>query len=436
MPEDSIDSIDSATATRQMVSMALLAIWIGALAGFASWLFIAVDHYGFVFFWERLPELFGGVPEWVVTVAVVAVTTLAAALIVVLWKRRPFDTGLAVAEYDRDGRIEYRSAFAGAGFALFSLFSGASLGPEAALTDINGGLGTYVAEKLHLKSEQVRLMAYAGVAGAFGAFFGAAPVGALLAAELISPKSLSISRTSLIEGLGAGASGWVVYQALGGHKLAPMMIFPGVEQLRMVDLGWALALGVVGGVLGLGYGFGLIKARVRLRGLRRRPLLAALAGGSVTAAAIVISPRLLASGQAEVEPLIADAVAIGAAFLVLLGVAKLLLNIWSLSTAYFGGPIFPVVFSGVCFGLALNLLVPGIPQGVAVMSLAAGMTVSATVAPLSITIFLALLADPQLTSVIAVAAVAAFLVRQYLAPTLPGVYRATHAAERDTAARS
>ncbi len=63
------------------------------------------------------------------------------------------------------------------------------------------------------------------------------------------------------------------------------------------------------------------------------------------------------------------------------------------------------------------------------MALATGMVVSAAVAPLSVTVFLALLSEPELVSVIAVAAVAAFVVRQFLAPTLPGVYRATRAEE-------
>jgi H+/Cl- antiporter ClcA len=54
--------------------------------------------------------------------------------------------------------------------------------------------------------------------------------------------------------------------------------------------------------------------------------------------------------------------------LLVLGVAKLVLSGWSLSTGYFGGPLFPVIFAGTCFGLALNLAVPAIPHGVAVIS--------------------------------------------------------------------
>ena len=103
----------------------------------------------------------------------------------------------------------------------------------------------------------------------------------------------------------------------------------------------------------------------------------------------------------------------------------------SLSTAYFGGPLFPLMFAALCFGLALNIAVPGVPQGVAVMALMAGMLVAATAAPLSMTIFLVLVTNPQLASVIAIGAVASYIVRQAVAPTLPGVYRQTGAAERE-----
>jgi len=64
----------------------------------------------------------------------------------------------------------------------------------------------------------------------------------------------------------------------------------------------------------------------------------------------------------------------------------------------------------------------------------AGLVVSAAVAPLSVTVFLALIVDPSLTSVIAISAVAAFIVRQLIAPTLPGIYRATRAREDELAA--
>lgn len=422
-------AVDSVHAAREIVRLLLVAILVGSLAGLATWAFIAADHFGVEFLWTTLPELATGVPAWAVSVGVVTVMTLLASAVVAFVGARPFDMGAAEAEYDHEGRMDYRRVGVGTLFSLFSLFSGAPVGPEAPLTDINGGLGTFVAEKLKLSGAQVKTMTYAGVAGAFSAFFGVAPVGAVLAAELISPKSLSISRVEIVSGLGAGAAGWVVYSALGGHKISPVLVFPGAENVTMTDLALAAALGIAGGIIGLTYGKGLMAARLRLQGVRSKPWLAALVGGVPVAVAAAAAPFLLFSGQSEMPRLIEGAATFGALALLAFGIGKLALSGWSLSSAYFGGPIFPVIFAGTCFGLALNLALPVVPQGVAVVAIVTGMTVAAAVAPLSVTLFISMVADPVLAPAIAIAAVFAFAVRQLLAPTLPGIYRATHANE-------
>jgi H+/Cl- antiporter ClcA len=213
-----------------------------------------------------------------------------------------------------------------------------------------------------------------------------------------------------------------------------MLVFPSYTEPRLSDLALAILIGAVGGLIGLAYGAALLKTRLATQGLRCRPWLAALAGGGATALAALATPFLLFSGQSQVPDLIEQAATLGVLLLVLIGIAKLALSGWALSTAYFGGPLFPLVFAGTAFGLAVNQLVPGVPQGVAVLGMAAGMAVAASAAPLSITLFLSLIAEPSLAPVIAIAAVAAFIVRQAIAPTLPGVYRATRAKEERASA--
>ncbi len=286
-----------------------------------------------------------------------------------------------------------------------------------------------IAERLGLESRHLRIITYTGVAGAFGAFFGAAPVGALLAAELISPKAMNISRLELAAGLASGATAYVVYLLLGGHVVNRMLMFPTFEHARMTDVVLGVAVGIVGAVIGLVYAGGFMKVRLAMQKVRVRPWLAALLGGAPLVAAALFAPYLMFSGQSETPKLLAQAATLGVVVLLALGIGKLVLSVWSLSTAYFGGPIFPVIFVGTCFGLVLNLLVPSIPQGVAVTAMIAGMTVAATAAPFSVTLFIALISEPALAPVIALAAVAAFIVRQAVAPTVPGVYRATRAAE-------
>jgi hypothetical protein len=194
-PASLAEPIDSVTASRAAAVLFLASILVGILCGLARFLFVAASHYGIELLWHRIPEALPGIPAAAVSIAVVGAMTLLATGIVVASRGRPADMGRAEAEFDREGRIEYRHLPAGIGFSLSSLWSGAAIGPEAALIDLNGAIGTWLGDRFSMGPEQVRTLAYAGVAGAFGAFFGAAPVGALLAAELISPKAVSISRT-------------------------------------------------------------------------------------------------------------------------------------------------------------------------------------------------------------------------------------------------
>jgi H+/Cl- antiporter ClcA len=427
--------IDSRELAREGTRLLLFSAVLGVITGAATWLFLTVDHYGVAFLWDTLPQRFPSAPTWAVPVVVVLTMTAIAALIALACKGRPFDTGAAEHEYDQQGRMEYRRILPGAAFSLASLFSGAAIGPEAPLVDINGGLGTLVAERMRLRPGQVRMMTYAGVAGALAAFLGGAPVGALLAMEFISPKAISMSRTDMVAGLASGATAWVTFIALGGQSIAALFPFPDYTAPTLPDLALAIALGVLGGAVGLVYGGIFVKARVRFQALRAKPILAGVAGGLVIATAAVASPYLMFSGQSQVPDVLEKAATLGVVTLLLLGIGKIALSVWSLSTAYFGGPLFPLMFAGMCFGLALNLAVPGIPQGVAVMALIAGMLVAATASPLSMTVFLILISNHELASVIAIGAVSAYIVRQAIAPTLPGVYRQTAAAEQ-TAAQS
>ena len=235
--------IDSRELARTGTKLLLLALVVGLITGAATWLFLFVDHHGVVFLWETLPERFPSAPTWAVPVAVVVAMTAIASLIALVCKGRPFDTGVAEHEYDQEGRMEYRRMLPGAAFALASLFSGAAIGPEAPLIDINGGLGTLLADTVGLRPKQVKMMAYAGVAGALAAFLGGAPMGALLAMEFISPKSVSMSRTDMVLGLTSGATAWATYIMLGGHPIAMLFPFAYYTSVSVVDLGLAVGLG-------------------------------------------------------------------------------------------------------------------------------------------------------------------------------------------------
>ena len=126
-------------------------------------------------------------------------------------------------------------------------------------------------------------------------------------------------------------------------------------------------------------------------------------------------PLTLFSGEAETTDLILYASQIGVAMLIVLGLAKLLATCLLLATGWKGGYIFPIMFASVAFGMAVNLVFPGIPVAVTVAATVAGALVAALKAPLFAALFTLILVQKETAPVIAVAVVVSALLTASLA---------------------
>jgi H+/Cl- antiporter ClcA len=70
----------------------------------------------------------------------------------------PGEIGLIVDNiHSRGGRIETRENSSMLLSSLISISAGGSLGPEAPMVQVTGSLGTWVADRLHLQEEALRL---------------------------------------------------------------------------------------------------------------------------------------------------------------------------------------------------------------------------------------------------------------------------------------
>lgn len=159
-------------------------------------------------------------------------------------------------------------------------WSGASVGPEGSLVFLTGGLGTFVFERLKLQNDDVQVLTYSAIAGAFGGFFGSPILGAVGAVEYMFIKELNLYR-HLIPGLIAASVGYGVYFAILHTSFLGIYDFPNFASLRVVDLGWALLVGVIAGAMGILFKlvFGLTH-RVFGR-LNKKPVIRATIGGLV-----------------------------------------------------------------------------------------------------------------------------------------------------------
>ena len=327
--------------------------------------------------------------------------------------------GVAQTEYAQTGGLSYRKLPNILLQGFIALWSGAAIGPEGTLVFLTGGLGTFVSERLKLQKDDVQVLVYSAIAGAFGGFFGSPIVGAVGAVEYMFIKELNLYR-HLIPGLIAGAVGYGVYFAILHTSFLGVYSFPNFAALRVVDLVWALLVGIIAALIGTLFKivFGLVH-RVFVR-FNKRPIVRSIIGGLIIGLIGSFLPLTLYSGQNQLLQIVHNPAAYGIGILLLLMLVKMLLTSTSFATGFDGGPIFPLLFIGGTLGQVLSEILPFIPQGVGVLAGMAGAACAFFPIPLTLALLLGLFGgQTDLIPVIVIGAVIGFIVSKALTPLLP-----------------
>lgn len=327
--------------------------------------------------------------------------------------------GVAQKQYAQTGRLEYRKVPSIILQAFIALWSGAAVGPEGPLVFLTGGIGTFISERLKLQKDDVQVLVYSSIAGAFGGFLGSPIIGAVGAYEYMFIKELDFYR-HLIPGLIAAAAGWSVYFAILHTSFLGIYSFPNFASPRIIDLGFALLVGIIAGFIGLMFKviFGIM--HLLFDRLNKRPIVCGVIGGLVIGAIGSFLPLTLYSGQNQLLQIIHNPAVYDIGILLLMMLVKSLLTSTSFATGFEGGPIFPLLFIGGTMGLAISKILIFIPQGVAVTAGMAGVACAVFPIPLTIAIFLGFLGgQPDLLPVVVIGAVTGFIISKALTPYLP-----------------
>jgi chloride channel protein, CIC family len=327
--------------------------------------------------------------------------------------------GVVQSQYAQTGRINPRKVPSIILQAFISLWSGAPVGPEGPLTFLTGGFGTYLSERLKLKKNDVQVLVYSSIAGAFGGFFGSPVIGAVGAIEYMFIKELDIYR-HLIPGLLAAAVGYGVYTAILQDSFLGIFSFPDYASPRLVDLWWALLVGTIAGFMGIMFKLVIGIIHRVFAPLDKRPVSRAVIGGIVIGLIGTFLPLTLYSGQNQLLQIIHNPAAFGIGLLLIMVVVKALLTSTSFATGFEGGPIFPLFFIGGCLGLALSKGLTFIPEGVGVTVGMAAVACAVFPLPLTVALLLGLMGgQTDLLPVIVIGAVIGFLISKVITPLLP-----------------
>lgn len=255
--------------------------------------------------------------------------------------------------------------------ALATLALGASLGPEAPLIALGGGLAVWLV-RLSRRDIPAQARTVIGAAGSFAAvsaLLGSPLLGAflLMEASALSGPLLGVVLTPglLAAGIGSliflGLNAWT---GLGSHSLALTHV-PAAHQPDIAEFGWALVIGLAAAVLGTGIRrlALFLQAEVKRRSRVTATVLLGLVVGGLALAYAKGTGRsateVMYSGQTALDPLLVHHASYSVGALVLLAACKALAFGATLS-AFRGGPVFPAMFVGAVGGIALSHL-PGLP---------------------------------------------------------------------------
>ncbi|MFD4585045.1 chloride channel protein [Streptomyces sp. NPDC058423] len=415
----------SASYRRILLFSALIGIPISLIA---FWFLVALHQLEHLM-WDHVPKtLFGSpVPPWWWPLVLLPIAGLVVGLVVT---RLPGAGGHVPAYGLQPGGASAKALPGVVIAAAASLPLGATLGPEAPLIALGGGLALLFRNlaRGNATSQNTALLGAAGAGAAIAVVLGNPVIAAVLLMEIIGvggPRLVAVMLPALLSsGVGSlvftGFGRWTGLQT-GSLRLPLSGRFP---HLDAGDVGWTLVIGVVVGVLvhmiqvGGRFAAGLV---------RTRPVpftvLFALGAGVCAALYTGITGRtpadVASSGQTTMVQLASDPASWGVGALVAVLALKGIAYALCLGSLR-GGPIFPALFLGAATGVLLAPL-PGL--GV-IPGMAAGMAASAGAAlrlPVSSVVLVALLLGSiAMTPVVILAAVVAIVTTELL----PGAHGA------------
>ena len=328
-------------------------ILLGAIVGAIIWAFLRIMNLGIGFLWDWVPSQIN-FPLYTLCVCT------AGGLLIGLWKKKfgdyPEELNVVLGKVKKTGRYPYHNVFSILGSALFPLVFGASVGPEAGLTGVIAGLCTWVGDKLKRYKKEVEELTQIGMSATLGTIFRSPMFGFIEPIE--SDKEATLPKTSKIvlyfTAILSSFGIFILLNKLTGSKTGiESLPFSGI---RLEQYWFAILLTVVGIAAGYIY-FAFKKLTVTLRfKLNRFTVIRATAGGLLLGISGTFLPLTMFSGEHQIAEVCDAAVKIGAVWLLVIAVVKLLLTSICIDSGLKGGHFFPIIFCGVAIGCSMSLI--------------------------------------------------------------------------------
>ncbi|MEH6848383.1 chloride channel protein [Bacillus pseudomycoides] len=333
-------------------------MFLGSIVGATVWLFLVTTNAGIQFIWVYLPKEFALPPYYTIFV-----TTIGGILVGLSQKyfgTYPRLMPEVMGEYKKTGRIEYRFVHQSTITAVIVLIFGASLGPEAALVGIIGGLCTWVGDRFHFALKGMKGLTEIGIGATLSVIFNAPLFGYLAPSENEGKSLDEISKgKKTIVYLATTFAGFSVYLLLSKlDNRGSFIVNFGKGSFSLHE--WLAFLPLI--CIGAGVGYFYFKIEYLLEKIvhpfQKYKVTLGVIGGIPLGIAGTLLPYTMFSGEHQLKELVNEWTELSFWMLLLSGVLKLCVTAVCLSTGWRGGHIFPIIFAGASIGYAVAAVIP------------------------------------------------------------------------------
>ncbi|EPH97694.1 chloride transporter, ClC family [Enterococcus faecalis 13-SD-W-01] len=346
---------------------------LGLLVGVVAAVFLITTNALTDFVWVSIPEMIS-IPGYPIIIGLIG--GILVGLIQTKIGNYPTTIEETLGEFKKTGRVEYKRQLSKIALsAVIVLMFGASLGPEAALAGIVGGLVTWMGDHLKVTLENKEELLKLSLSAMLSAVFRAPLVGLGDAFEEEKKEPLQTktrTRRIILYVLSTlfGFVGFLFVKKLVHEESVFALHFS-------KDIVWswqAVLLSPLGWLFGGVFGFLFLQIEKITNALSKKinhPVIKALLAGLFIGIFAWWSPYFIFSGERQLLPFSKEALQLSLVSLLVLGIGKAFLTNFCFSFGWRGGKIFPAIFSSAAIGFAFVQLfpyTPGLTVGVIVGS--------------------------------------------------------------------
>jgi CIC family chloride channel protein len=335
------------------IALILVSAGVGVAVGFGVIAISTIVQYMHAINFALAPDQHlseGGAPDWWRVLLIPALGGLLSGIAAMLIRRwRPREIVDAIeANALFGGKMSLTDSANLTFLTLISSGFGASVGLEAAYTQLGSGLASWFGQRLRMRRGDLRTLVGCGAAAAIAAAFNAPLAGAFYAFELVIG---SYSPTVLAPIAMAALSGTLVVRELFGTEA----IFGLDAHVNITGFDYAMfgGLGVVAAVIGIATMTGVSRIERLVRRQETPSWLRPCVGGIAVGLMATVYPQVLGSGHGAIQQILDHALPWGV--LVGLIAAKGLASAVSVGTGFRGGLFSSSLLLGGVFGGAAQV---------------------------------------------------------------------------------